>query len=66
MSGRITPTILGKEWKFLGIRPLPTLWSFICQPWSCHGASGCVSSVYRVTGLVEVDLSAILDPFDSN
>ena len=66
MSGRIIPTILGKEWKFLGIGPLPTFWSFICQPWGCHGASGCVSSVYRATGLVEVNLPAILDPFDSN
>ena len=66
MSGRIIPNILGKEWEFLGVRPLPTSWSFICQPWGCHGASEYVSSVYRVMGLVEVNLPAILGPFDSN
>ena len=33
------------------------------QPWNCHGASLC--HLYQGSGLVKVDLSAILDPFDS-
>ena len=44
------------------------------QPWNCHGASGCVIQLADVLkwaytedqDLVKVDLSAILDPFDSN
>ena len=44
------------------------------QPQNCHGASGCVIQLadelqWAYTEdqiLVEVDLSAILDPFDSN
>ena len=42
MSGRIIPTILGKGWKFQGIGPLPTPWSFDSALglswclWVCH------------------------------
>ena len=28
MSGRVIPTILGKEWRFPEFGPLPTPWSF--------------------------------------
>ena len=72
-SGRITPTILGKGWRFPGTRP-PLILVFDGQPWNCHGACGCASYLADVLqwvctegqGLVEVDLSAILDTFDSN
>ena len=36
-------------------------------PWNYHGDSGCVISLLTEGQvLVKVDLSAILDPFDSN
>ena len=35
--------------------------------WNCHGTSDCVFSLQTEDqGLVEFDLSAILDPFDFN
>jgi len=43
-----------------------TPWSFDV-PWNYHGASGCVFSLLTEDqGLIKVNLSAILDPFDSN
>lgn len=41
MSGRITPTVLGKRWRFPGIGPRPTpiglFWSALACCGTCHG-----------------------------
>lgn len=56
---RIIPTILGKEWRFSGAAHS---WSFEMVP-DRHGDSGVpFSLLIEDQGLVEVDLSAILDP----
>ena len=73
MRGRSIPVILGRGGDFqeLGHRPLFDPYG---RPWNCHGACGCViwladvlqGAYTEAQGLVEVDLSAILDPFGSN
>ena len=70
MSGRIIPTILGKGWRFPGIGPLPTFFFFFFldsalelswRLWLCH-----LACWLRIMVQSEVDLSVILDTFDSN
>ena len=39
----------------------------VTVPWNCHGASGVsFSLLIEDQGLVKADLSASMDPFDSN
>ena len=66
MSGRSIPAILdrGRDFQELGHRPLfgPSGLSS-----NCHGAFSLLMWAYtEAQGLVEVDLSAILDSFGSN
>ena len=66
MRGRIIPTILGKEWRFLGVGSLLTFWSSdgaLELSWPLWVS---FSLLIEDQGLAKVDLSAILDPFDSN
>ena len=59
----------GGSFQQLGIHPLL---GFLTVPWNCHGTSECVIQLadqglrLKDQGLVEFDLSAILDPFDFN
>ena len=65
MGGLFQP-FWGRDGDFqdLGYRPLLGL---LTVPWNGHGALGVSFSLLTEDeGLVEVDLSAILDPFDSN
>ena len=64
LSDWTDPSILEKGWRFPGIGPLLGL---LTVPWNYHGTSGCVFSLLTEDqGLIKVNLSAILDPFDSN
>ena len=66
MIGRTISTVFGKGGDFqeLGHRALLGL---LTVPWNSHGALGVsFSLLIEDEGLVEVDLSSILDPFDSN
>ena len=73
MSGRSIPAILrkGGDFQELGHHPLFDTYG---GPWNCHGSVGvsvsllmCYNELYtEAQGLVEVDLSAILDPFGTN
>ena len=73
MSGRIIPTFLGKGQRFPEIEPRPTFWSLLIGLGTALAPLGmslslltCYSECAEDEGLVQVDLSAILDPFDSN
>ena len=51
------------DFQELGHHPL---FGLLRVPWNCHGTSGCVISLLiEDQGLIKVDLSAMLDPFDS-
>ena len=66
MSGKIISTIFGKGGDFLELGHHAFL-GLLTVPWNGHGALGVSFSLLTEDeGLVEVDLSAILDPFDSN
>ena len=57
----------GKRWRFPGIGPLPTAWSFdSALELSLEPLSVSFSLLIEDQGLVEVNLSSVLDPFDSN
>ena len=68
MSGRIIPTILGMGWRFPGVGPTAQLFGLLMVDLGTVMAPLGVSFSLLIEdqGLVEVDLSAILDPFDSN
>ena len=56
---------MGGSFQELGNNPLLGL---LIVPWNFHRASGCVLFSLQIENqdLVELDLSAILDPFDFN
>ena len=67
MSGRIIPTILGKGRGFPGVDLLSAFWSLMVNFGTIMAPlSVSFSLLIEDQGLVKVDLSAILDPFDSN
>ena len=68
MSGRIIPTILGMRWRFPGVGTTAQLFGLLMVDLGTVMAPLGVSFSLLIEdqGLVEVDLSAILDPFDSN
>ena len=67
MSGRIIPTILGKAGRLPGVGPRPTFCSLMVNLGTVMAPLGVsFHLLIEDQGLVEVDLSAILDPFDSN
>ena len=66
MTGKIIPTILGKEWGFPGIEPLSTFWPFMVGPelWRwCHLAYANVLqwAYHEAQDPLKVRSSAILD-----
>jgi len=67
MSGRVIPTILGKGRGFPGVGPRPTFCSLMVNLGTVMAPLGVsFHLLIEDQGLVEVDLSAILDPSDSN
>jgi len=66
--GGVILTILGEGWIFPGIGPLAPFGSFDSALESAHyGALGVsLSLLIEDQGPIEVDISAILDPFHSN
>ena len=67
MSGRIIPTIFGKGRGFSGVGPRPTFCSLMVNLGTVMEPLGVsFHLLIEDQGLVEVDLSAILDPSDSN
>ena len=67
MSGRIIPTIFGKGRGFPGVGPRPTFCSLMVNLGTVMEPLGVsFHLLIEDQGLVEVDLSAILDPSDSN
>ena len=67
MSGRIIPTILGKAGRLPGVGPRPTFCSLMVNLGTVMAPLGVsFHLLIEDQGLVEVDLSAILDTFDSN
>ena len=67
VSGRIIPTIFGKGRGFPGVGPRPTFCSLMVNLGTVMAPLGVsFHLLIEDQGLVEVDLSAILDPSDSN
>ena len=67
MSGRIIPTILGKGRGFPGVGLLPAFWSLMVNFGTITAPlSVSFSLLTEDQGLVEVDVSSILDQFNSN
>ena len=66
MSGRIILTTLGRGWRFPEIGPLTTFWFWWCLRTVMAPLGVSFSLLIEDQSLVEVDLSAILGPLDSN